>query len=790
MLSVISIVLALTWSLSAAGNVGHVGNPNNHIARIHAEQTAANDADIVPGPYVRPARASMPYNRDTADTMAYVPADGGWNGQFIQSPGDAMWTVFTMPADGTLKGVNVPIYEWGTGDQQMMVSLHKMQFPNGADGTPYSTSQVDGAGWIGGYDMDANGWVAIEGTTYTPAGTAGICEPTVSVGANAADPLLASEPGSGPAGYPVAGLIWPDGFTAATLDPTNNPDVVNGGGDNWINLADFGSEPDLLAGDVVGVLVQSTGAGGGDDPSTGFYYESGSGVVDPWVSGKFYGECGGTSGNGGWHIRHWMFDFELAVLLTGDRGPSIYGWSELPTTLSTAARAVDVNISDDNPSGGAAGVASATLFYQVDSLTAPVNEVALTMTAGTAEDGTWSGELPGQEPGTFVYWWVECVDVGGLPASPAMTAQSYFIFLATPGNDLIFNNQDALYGEIAYSSYLYFYWGGQPFDIWDASYGGITAELVDNYSVIVEEAGTGPFFDTDDILSAWWTTGNTLLVSGDEWLGARYGWTTPITVPAGDLAHDVMGIDTYNADINYYASGDDAAASRLTVNADDVIVGPLAAFLADSLELNYNPDYETGGPNWLDGVTPLAGFNAAMSGFEGPLADAGDPDPATTEYTTMIWGGSYHAGGTAFLGFDAIALNTVPSYYWVGAHDYSGLSLSPLGLAYEYFAGPSGVGDDNALPSTFELKGNYPNPFNPSTHIAFSLGSTENVSVKVFSLLGEEIATLHSGVLNSGVNEVTWNGVDQFGKAMSSGIYLYRVEAGNKSLTGKMMLIK
>ena len=54
-----------------------------------------------------PARGSYRTNRNTADTLAYVPADGGWNGQFIQSPGDAMMVMFKMPADGIIKAVNV-----------------------------------------------------------------------------------------------------------------------------------------------------------------------------------------------------------------------------------------------------------------------------------------------------------------------------------------------------------------------------------------------------------------------------------------------------------------------------------------------------------------------------------------------------------------------------------------------------------------------------------------------------------------------------------------------------------
>jgi len=88
------------------------------------------------------------------------------------------------------------------------------------------------------------------------------------------------------------------------------------------------------------------------------------------------------------------------------------------------------------------------------------------------------------------------------------------------------------------------------------------------------------------------------------------------------------------------------------------------------------------------------------------------------------------------------------------------------------------------------LKGNYPNPFNPSTNIMFDLGIRSNVNVHIYSLLGHEIATISQHNLNPGSHKVVWNGLDNHGKNVSSGVYLYKVEAAGKVLTGKMMLLK
>ncbi|MFQ6677399.1 MAG: FlgD immunoglobulin-like domain containing protein [Fidelibacterota bacterium] len=739
-------------------------------------------------------------SRGTADTMAYQPP-GGWGGQFIQSPGDAMITAFQMTADATIKAVNIPVYEWGTGDQQLTVSLHKLSYPYDADGNLYSSDAVDGDGWIGGYDMDAStGYMSIEGTTYTPGGTAGVCDTGDEVVAGAHDPLGLTAAAAGPPGTPLMGLLWPDGFSAATLDPTNNPDFAVGGStSNWINLADFGSEVDLLQGDWVGIMVAFTGTGDGSaDEPTGFFYASGDGVVDPWVSIKFYNECGGTSGNGGWHIRHWMFDFELAVDLTGDRGPVFTSVDALPTTLSTAARSVSCTITDDNPSGGTAGVASVTLDYQLDSLTAPVNTVTMTMTDGTAEDGTWEAEIPGQSPGTFVYWSITATD--GSDLSTTSSPFSYFIFEATAGNDLIFNNQDALYGSILYSSYLYFYWGGEPFDIWDASYGGIVDELTVNYSTIVELAGTGPYFNNDDEIAAWWDGDKTYIVSSDEWLGARTGWVNTTYGP-GDFPYDILGIAADYNDINYAASGDQSGISRLMMESDG-FASAGAGFLADSLYLNYDPDYETGGSNWLDGVDPATGYTVDMTGYSLVLdsADQVDPPTGSEVYNVMIHGQAGNGGKSAFLAFDAMALNTIPSYHWIGASYFkvhiSGSpdanmpeNASPLIQAYEDLNAIVSVEND-VRPDAFSLKGNYPNPFNPTTNISFNLDVRSDVTVTVYSLLGEEVATIHNGAMQAGLQSVKWNGTDSQGIQVASGVYIYRVEAQNRALTGKMMFLK
>jgi len=88
-------------------------------------------------------------------------------------------------------------------------------------------------------------------------------------------------------------------------------------------------------------------------------------------------------------------------------------------------------------------------------------------------------------------------------------------------------------------------------------------------------------------------------------------------------------------------------------------------------------------------------------------------------------------------------------------------------------------------PNTWALEQNYPNPFNPSTVISYQLPMTTNVSLKIYDLLGKEIATLVNEKQSAGWKEVEWNAHN-----ISSGIYFYKLQAGNFVETKKMMVIK
>jgi hypothetical protein len=93
-------------------------------------------------------------------------------------------------------------------------------------------------------------------------------------------------------------------------------------------------------------------------------------------------------------------------------------------------------------------------------------------------------------------------------------------------------------------------------------------------------------------------------------------------------------------------------------------------------------------------------------------------------------------------------------------------------------------------PTTFHLSQNYPNPFNPVTNFKFSLPQASHVKIEIFNILGQKVKTLVDEDMKAGSFVVDWDGKDQRGVEVSSGIYFYRTVAGDFSTVKRMVLLK
>ena len=146
--------------------------------------------------------------------------------------------------------------------------------------------------------------------------------------------------------------------------------------------------------------------------------------------------------------------------------------------------------------------------------------------------------------------------------------------------------------------------------------------------------------------------------------------------------------------------------------------------------------------------------------------------------------GSYRSGdaSTSQWVFDHVFTTVGDSRYYCEIHGGKG-GVGMSGIIHVTNA--TGISEEGTEIKTFKLDQNYPNPFNPSTIIEFTLPETEFVTLKVFNMLGLEVATLVSKKLNPGRHTYTFDG-----KNLASGYYYYQMSAGNYREVKRMILIK
>ncbi len=564
--------------------------------------------------------------------------------------------------------------------------------------------------------------------------------------------------GSG-AGSPFGADLWSDGGMGAPVTP------VADGNYQWVEMNLLGFEPTVTKGSIVGVALKNNNATM-DEARVGFIADNSLGIP----GFKFYANGRLDPPNDyGWWTRKYTWDFVLAVTLTGDIAPDITDVTDLPTTLSTADRTVEATITDVNPSGGAAGVASASLWYSVDG--GDFVEVAMTNSGDV-----YSATIPGQSPGTQVDYYITAKDVNGNESQSK--TYTYYIFQPTANNLLVFSGfdkptgypQSYYFGHDDFTGYSTVYW---DHDVW--SYGAVTSELMNNYTNVFEIATKGPSVDNIPGDSAWIVAdgSHNFLLAGDEWFGAYSGWNN--IAHDGDFANVILGVTQEYNDINYNASGDQNNPSIVKPVAGTTLGGALATlFSATGDTMWYFPYYEVGVANWLDGADFTSDVEVFMKGIG---ADG-------NEYN--IGGSRTLAAGNkiAFLTYDPLSLDApADQYYWYG---FSAAAPQVQALLWFGIDTTVSVKQIKGLtPEAFELGQNYPNPFNPTTTIKFALPHRTDVSLKVFDLLGREVATLVSGVKNAGSYEVEFNA-----KNLASGMYIYQLKAGNFVSTKKMMLMK
>ncbi len=124
------------------------------------------------------------------------------------------------------------------------------------------------------------------------------------------------------------------------------------------------------------------------------------------------------------------------------------------------------------------------------------------------------------------------------------------------------------------------------------------------------------------------------------------------------------------------------------------------------------------------------------------------------------------------------------------ADDCFGSQNTDSNMPFPQECGPVAISSLPGIPTSYALSQNFPNPFNPTTTISFALPEANNVVLTIYNALGQEVRTLKAGHLNAGNYSVTWDGLDNAGNTITSGIYIYRLTSGNHSFSKKMLMLK
>lgn len=456
----------------------------------------------------------------------------------------------------------------------------------------------------------------------------------------------------------------------------------------------------------------------------------------------------------GWWRRAFDMIVWAVVRVQGNLPPTVTSATVLNHTISTAARPVNLTAFDCNPGAPAdTGVTAASVWYRVDG--GAYVEVPLVF-----GPSGWSGEIPGQAGGSVVDYYYTVRD--NLLATTTTGVTQYKVvqlnragYTTTAPYSHVFEDITATGGTEIPETDWFFPPGStadEPSD--DGAWGP------------VDLGGGFAFFDSVGRY-AWIGVNGAVAVSGsaaDTIHVNSGGFFTTIRIP---------GTPGPGLDLRNWALG----------------------FWNDLLVVPGYPTFPGHGSVWYKVDVLKTTFQWNKVGNFNDLADT------TTTFQIILDRSDssvifyYNDVGTTGLELTAeIGLQTDPTNQWLLLNDFGypvETQAANASAIKTRKTAPTGVrpGGDR-IPGGFALYANYPNPFNPSTEIQYDLPTRSKVELAIYNILGEKVADLVNGEQGAGSYVATWDGRNLQGHTVASGVYLYRLKAGDFLQTRKMLLMK
>jgi hypothetical protein len=444
--------------------------------------------------------------------------------------------------------------------------------------------------------------------------------------------------------------------------------------------------------------------------------------------------------------------------------PIVSGVSRNPVEVGFGVP-VTVTATIDDPDGS---VTEAKLYYRKNL---GVNtEIAMINTTGNI----WEATIPAQSDSSLIDFFFRAVDnVNNVTVYPADTTRSRFFYLVL--------NRPLAIQDVQYSPYGSGFSGYHGYQV--SVRGIVTADTTD---IQGDGANTSPAVYMQNGTGAW----SGIKIAGTETLLRRRGDDITVTGTVGEnfSVTEISGLNS-PSNITVHSTGNTVPGASIlqtttvgrlssgTVQAEQW-EGVLIAY-EDLLVTRENADGQPG---------PDQGTGGSRNFGEMYVADAVTMDSTRVEFQDGTH--SYH-------NFWAVGMDTMSNLIRVRNGDTFDELRGILFFSFGNYKLIPRKNDDFIghvmdaeyeieLPQKYSLSQNYPNPFNPSTKINYSLPVEENVTLKIFNVLGQEVKTLISNeMVSAGRHTVTFNA-----SSLPSGIYIYRLQAGDYSISKKMILLK
>ena len=520
----------------------------------------------------------------------------------------------------------------------------------------------------------------------------------------------------------------------------------------------------------------------------GFYAQQAYPGSTPYNFFKYYSAGVGPDGvHDGWFLRSYQLWFEAVVTYYENTPPQIDDMTIQNFTYDPGPFPISAYISDkdaDNPVN--AGVARAYLVYTVNNVTDS------TRMNGPCNGGTFVGTIPSISKNDAVCYYISAYDPHKLH-SKSMKVTFARIEPENPGADILViwddthnPSLDTFFVDLF--AYLHTRHQSLSFELWNVSKrNGIDASVIKWgwHHIYVSGCGckrTLPGRDyAGNLFAEWLEEGyseapHCLLYFDQDYFCAHdeYGCDWAGQLAEGDFLYDYFGVkraisDNHGVEVGSY---------------DSVVVGETYTEFRD-LEVDFLPDalYPSTPenrlwPDWLAEYTDDA--EQIFHYKDHPEFGAG----------VRLDRGHYK---TVFLPWpDFFAMDSLENGDLIPRPELTAAIRRILGwFGFWFYPETLNVVQTPLnIPDNYNLAQNYPNPFNSETKIGFQLAEDCRVELSIYNVLGQHIRTLFEGQQPEGSYSVTWNGKDDLGGTVSSGVYLYRMQAGDFTVSRRMLLLK